>query len=178
MLKTAAAVVRCIRVSRTDSPFLTAAERLSAVLEWEAGRDGGFAQLSAGGSAFRPGCRVQELPPFTLSDDAFTPAFPEVLRSGPNPPTPVEEERIINTAGLNNCGGCCVIRAVVREGCLLRIETDGPGNSPQLKACVRGRGYRKTFLSGQRLKYPMKRIGRRGSGKFARISWEAAADIA
>ncbi len=178
VLKTAAAVVRCIRACRTDSPFLTAAERLTAVLEWEAGRDGGSAQPSAGGSAFRPGCRVQELPPFTLSDDAFTPAFPEVLRSGPNPPTPVEEERTVNTAGLNNCGGCCVIRAVVREGCLLRIETDGPGNSPQLKACVRGRGYRKTFLSGQRLKYPMKRIGRRGSGKFARISWEEAADIA
>ena len=104
--------------------------------------------------------------------------FPEVLKRGAAPAIPMGEEQTVNTAGINNCGGCCIIRAVVREGCLLRIESDAPGNSPQLKACVRGRGYRKTFLSGQRLKYPMKRIGERGSGRFQRISWEEAADIA
>lgn len=84
---------------------------------------------------------------------------------------------IIQTAGINNCGGMCVIRPEVQEGCMLNISSDCSSNDPQIRACVRGRGYRKTFLNPGRLRYPMKRIGERGSGKFERISWEEAADI-
>ena len=60
---------------------------------------------------------------------------------------------------------------------MLRIESDQEATAPQLSACVRGRGYRKTFLHPGRLKYPMKRVGKRGEGKFERISWDEAMDI-
>lgn len=93
------------------------------------------------------------------------------------PAIPNEEPHIIQTAGLNNCGGMCIIRPEVQDGCLLNISSDCSSNNPQIRACVRGRGYRKTFLNPGRLRYPMKRIGERGSGKFERISWEEAADI-
>lgn len=92
-------------------------------------------------------------------------------------PIPDEPRKIINTAGINNCGGLCVIRPEVQENCILNISSDCSSNQPQIRACVRGRGYRKTFLSPGRLRYPMKRIGERGSGKFERISWEEAADL-
>lgn len=86
---------------------------------------------------------------------------------------------IVPTAGRNNCGGCCVIKAHVKDGTILRLSTDDephlPG-LPQVRACVRGRGYRKTFLSPDRLKYPMKRVGERGEGKFERIGWDEAID--
>ena len=91
------------------------------------------------------------------------------------PALPVEQPHIIHSAGINNCGGKCKIDITVAEGCALEISTDNTDNAPQIRACVRGRGYRKTFLTPRRLRYPMKRVGQRGEGKFRRISWEEAA---
>ena len=90
---------------------------------------------------------------------------------------PDEAAHMVNTGGINNCGGICVIRPRVQENCILQIETDcDPSHLPQIRACVRGRGYRKTFLHSGRLRYPMRRLGERGSGKFERISWEEAVE--
>ncbi|MBO6039708.1 MAG: molybdopterin-dependent oxidoreductase, partial [Oscillospiraceae bacterium] len=91
------------------------------------------------------------------------------------PPIPTEEKHIVNSAGINNCGGKCKINITVAEGCALEISTDDTDNAPQIRACVRGRGYRHTFLTPHRLRYPMLRIGERGEGKFRRITWDEAA---
>ena len=101
----------------------------------------------------------------------------DMAKIKPQPPLPVEQPHIINSAGINNCGGKCKINITVAEGCALEISTDDSDNDPQIRACLRGRGYRRTFLTPKRLRYPMKRVGERGSGKFARISWEEAARI-
>lgn len=87
------------------------------------------------------------------------------------------DEAIVMTAGRGNCGGRCIIRSHVRNGCILRLstdESDGSDGLPVLKACPRGHGYRKTFLSPNRLMYPLKRCGERGEGRFIRISWDEA----
>ncbi len=42
---------------------------------------------------------------------------------------------------------------------------------------VRGRGYRKFVYHPDRLKYPMKRVGKRGEGRFERISWDEATTL-
>lgn len=90
-------------------------------------------------------------------------------------PLPTEAPHCIASAGVGNCGGKCRIDIMVAEGCALQISTDHSDNDPQLRACVRGRAYRHTYLSPHRLRYPMKRIGKRGEGKFQRISWQQAA---
>ncbi len=105
------------------------------------------------------------------------PIFSEILENGLNPEIPVQDPQIIPTGGINNCGGICVIRPEIQEGCMLNIQSDCSSNDPQIRACVRGRGYRKTFLNSGRLRYPMKRVGERGSGKFERISWEEALEL-
>ncbi|MBR1779999.1 MAG: molybdopterin-dependent oxidoreductase [Oscillospiraceae bacterium] len=90
-----------------------------------------------------------------------------------------DEIQIIPTTGRNNCGGRCIIRAHVRGGEILRLTTDTPaeaGEGVPLCACARGMNYHRTFLSPDRLRYPMKRVGPRGEGKFQRISWEEAVD--
>ena len=112
-------------------------------------------------------------------DDTSAPASPTSFLASLPPAWAIPDapERTINTAGLNNCGGICIIRPTVQENCMLRIESDQEATAPQLRACVRGRGYRKTFLHPGRLKYPMKRVGKRGEGKFERISWDEAMDI-
>ncbi|MCR5795127.1 MAG: molybdopterin-dependent oxidoreductase [Solobacterium sp.] len=102
--------------------------------------------------------------------------FSDIAEDGLSPAIALEEPKVILSGGGNNCGGKCVIRPTVQEGCILKIESDLSSNDPQIRACVRGRGYRKTFLSPDRLRYPMKRIGERGSGRFRRITWKQAAD--
>ncbi|MFO7999333.1 MAG: molybdopterin-dependent oxidoreductase [Bacteroidales bacterium] len=81
----------------------------------------------------------------------------------------------------HNCGGRCVLKLSIREGKIVRIETDDrPGDDisdPQLRACIRGRAYRRRQYHPDRLKYPMKRVGKRGEGRFERISWDEALDM-
>lgn len=91
-----------------------------------------------------------------------------------------KEIRVIPTTGRNNCGGRCIIYAHVRDGKIEKLTTDTretAGGQIPLTACARGLNYHKTFLGEDRLKYPMKRTGERGEGKFQRISWEEATDI-
>ena len=86
-------------------------------------------------------------------------------------------EQILSTCSTINCGGRCLIRAHINDGVITRLSTDIKEDTfelPQLRACIRGRGYRQFVYNPDRLKYPMKRVGKRGEGKFERISWEEA----
>jgi anaerobic dimethyl sulfoxide reductase subunit A len=83
--------------------------------------------------------------------------------------------RIVPTGACYDCGGRCVLKVHVRDGVAIRVETDD-GEEPQLRACPRGRAYRKQVYSPDRLRFPLKRIGSRGEGQFERISWDKALD--
>ena len=80
----------------------------------------------------------------------------------------------------HNCGGRCVLRVFVRDGRIVRIDgddrPDDTPSDPQLRACPRGRAYRRRQDHPDRLQYPMKRTGKRGEGKFERITWDEALD--
>ncbi len=86
---------------------------------------------------------------------------------------PDSSAKVVITTCPHDCGGRCVLKAHVKDGVIQRIETDD-GEEPQLRACVRGRAYRQRVYSPERLKYPMKRTGKRGEGSFERISWDEA----
>lgn len=87
------------------------------------------------------------------------------------------EESIIQTAGCNNCASLCLIKCHVKDGKVVKIttETKEEANGDVVfAACPRGINYHTTYLSDRRLQYPMKRVGKRGSGEFVRISWDEA----
>jgi len=86
-----------------------------------------------------------------------------------------DEVKIINTGCCHDCGGRCVLRAHVKNGKIIKLETDN-GEEPQLRACLRGRAYRQRVYSEERLRYPLRRIGERGEGVFERVSWDEALD--
>src|SRR5512136_913550 len=79
----------------------------------------------------------------------------------------------------HNCGGRCLLIAHVENGRITRLDTDDRPDSleaPQLRACARGRAYLRRQYHPDRLKYPMKRVGKRGEGRFERITWDEALD--
>lgn len=83
----------------------------------------------------------------------------------------------VPTASHNNCGSRCVINIRLQNGKILGLSTDSgddTDDNPQIRSCMKGHSYLDTFLSKDRILYPMKRIGERGEGKFQRISWEEA----
>lgn len=95
----------------------------------------------------------------------------------------IVDEKVIWSACTVNCGSRCPLKMHVIDGEIKWVETDNTGDdvygSHQVRACLRGRSMRRRVYNPDRLKYPMKRIGKRGEGKFKRISWdEAFSDIA
>jgi len=87
---------------------------------------------------------------------------------------PPAQEEIVRTVCHSHCGGSCPIRVHVAEGRITRIE--GDDTEPQYRACARGRAYRQRVYAEDRVLYPMRRVGERGSEDFERITWDQALD--
>lgn len=87
------------------------------------------------------------------------------------------EHMIPTFCALCGPGAKCGIKCYVRDGRLVKIE--GMEESPvnRGKLCPKAYASIQWLYSPQRLKYPMKRIGEKGAGKFTRISWDEAIDI-
>ncbi|HEI8865581.1 TPA: dimethyl sulfoxide reductase subunit A [Serratia odorifera] len=88
------------------------------------------------------------------------------------------EDKVVWGACSVNCGSRCALRLHVRDDEVYWVETDNTGTDSygdhQVRACLRGRSIRRRMNHPERLNYPMKRVGKRGEGKFKRISWEQA----
>lgn len=71
-------------------------------------------------------------------------------------------------------GPQCGIDVYIKDGVIIKIEgTKGyPGSNGKL--CTKGASNRQYVYRKDRLPYPMKRVGERGSRKFERISWDEA----
>lgn len=84
------------------------------------------------------------------------------------------------TSCYHNCGSRCILWAEVKDGTVVRMlpDQDPEDSFERMRAipCVRGRSQKWRVYSPERVKYPMKRVGKRGEGKFERISWEEALD--
>ena len=83
---------------------------------------------------------------------------------------------------LVNCyPGNCLWRVYTRDGIVWReeqagsyetIDDEGPDWNP--RGCQKGCSYSNMMYNPDRIKYPMKRVGERGEGKWKRISWDDA----
>lgn len=67
----------------------------------------------------------------------------------------------------------CRLKATVKDGRIVKIESANPYEG---KACARGLSRIKWIEAKDRVLTPLRRTGRRGEGKFERISWDEALD--
>ncbi|MBI4494945.1 MAG: molybdopterin-dependent oxidoreductase, partial [Chloroflexi bacterium] len=101
----------------------------------------------------------------------------------------LEWDRVVKATHLTACAWqhSCGFSLFVKDGIVLREEQAGryPGfNDPSIpdynpRGCQKGVCYAHRMYDPTRLKYPMKRVGERGEGKWKRLSWdEALAEVA
>lgn len=72
------------------------------------------------------------------------------------------------------CKAECAIEARVEDGVIKEIRGNPKGRG---KACVKGMAGVSLEYSPDRITHPLKRVGKRGEGKFERIGWDEAMDM-
>ncbi|HEY5566937.1 MAG TPA: molybdopterin-dependent oxidoreductase [Gammaproteobacteria bacterium] len=75
-----------------------------------------------------------------------------------------------------SCHGGCGTLMYVKDGELLAVEGDPESPLNHGRLCPIGAATLELVYHPDRLKYPQRRIGPRGSGKWERISWDEALD--
>ena len=79
-------------------------------------------------------------------------------------------------SGGPGCHGGCGVEVYIKDGRVIKVEGDPDHPFLQGRTCPRVLATTQLMYHPDRLKYPQKRIGQRGEGKWARISWEEAYD--
>ncbi len=88
-----------------------------------------------------------------------------------------EEIQKIRTVCPAHCGiDACGILAHVKKDRVVKVEPADFPNPRYRRICLRGLSTLEVTYHPDRLKYPMKRVGKRGAGNFERISWDEALD--
>jgi len=78
-----------------------------------------------------------------------------------------------------DCPDCCGLLVTIDKGKALKVEGDREHPFTRGTLCPKMAHYERTVHSAKRLTTPLKRVGKKGEGKFQPISWdEAIAEIA
>lgn len=83
-------------------------------------------------------------------------------------------EEVFAGACRGNCAAGCFLNIHVRDGKVVRTSAREFPNPEYNRICVKGLTHTHRIYHKDRLKYPMKRVGKRGEGKWERISWDEA----
>jgi anaerobic selenocysteine-containing dehydrogenase len=76
----------------------------------------------------------------------------------------------------DRCHGQCGVLAYVKNGKVIKVEGDPDFPQNEGFMCPKGLAVTQVLHHPDRIKYPMKRTGKRGEGKWERISWDEALD--
>ena len=88
-------------------------------------------------------------------------------------------DKVITTTAWSpgpGCHGGCGVKLYVKDDKVVHVEGDPCHPFSQGRTCSRLMAMTQYMYHAERLKYPMKRVGERGEGKWQRISWDEAFD--
>ena len=92
----------------------------------------------------------------------------------PDPDKYKDVERIHGMCQL--CSTVCGITGIVKDGRIIKVEGNPNDPNSRGKLCARGQSALNHQYHPERLLHPLKRVGKRGEGKWKRISWDEALD--
>lgn len=87
-----------------------------------------------------------------------------------------DETQVLNTS-CRACIAFCPAKGYVRNGRLIKVEGLEGSRRNMGRICLKAISQPQVVYNPQKLKYPMKRVGERGTDTWERISWEDAIDI-
>jgi anaerobic selenocysteine-containing dehydrogenase len=92
----------------------------------------------------------------------------------PLDPLPAPGQRVVRGACPHDCPDTCALLTTVENGRAIAIRgaADHPATAGVL--CTKVARYLDRTYSDQRLLHPLRRVGRKGDGRFARITWDEA----
>ncbi|WP_292931178.1 molybdopterin oxidoreductase family protein [Noviherbaspirillum sp.] len=83
---------------------------------------------------------------------------------------------IVRATCPHDCPDTCALLVTVTDGVATEVRGDPDHPTTAGVLCTKVSRYTERTYHKDRLLYPMKRIGRKGEGKFERISWDEALD--
>jgi len=84
--------------------------------------------------------------------------------------------RIVRVACPHDCPDTCAMLVTVEDGVATQIRGDPAMPFTEGTLCTKVAYYLERTYAPDRLLYPQKRIGKKGEGKFRRITWDEALD--
>lgn len=94
-------------------------------------------------------------------------------------PSPRAPQQVIRGACGHDCPDTCVWMVDVADGVATRMVGDPAHPFTRGTLCAKVNHYLERVYSPDRVLHPLKRVGRKGDGRFTRVSWDdALADIA
>ena len=85
-------------------------------------------------------------------------------------------ETTVFSACPHDCPDTCAMLTTVRDGKVIDVRGNPDHPFTQGGLCVKVNDYQNRVYSEDRVLYPMRRVGAKGSGEFERISWDEALD--
>src|ERR1044071_1641892 len=83
---------------------------------------------------------------------------------------------VVHIACPHDCPDTCGMLVTVEDGVATKIQGDPTMPFTEGTLCTKVAHYLERTYSPDRLTYPRKRVGKKGEGKFKRISWDEALD--
>jgi anaerobic selenocysteine-containing dehydrogenase len=84
--------------------------------------------------------------------------------------------RVVHAACPHDCPDTCAMLVTVQNGKAVEIRGDPAHPTTDGTLCTKVARYLDRTYAPDRVLHPMRRIGRKGEGRFARISWDDALD--
>lgn len=84
------------------------------------------------------------------------------------------KEEVFHSACVPNCENTCRLKLTVRDGKIVKVGAGDFPNNAYKRICIKGMSHVFRTYHPDRIKYPMHRVGERGSGQWERITWDEA----
>ena len=88
----------------------------------------------------------------------------------------MSQKTVLTTCPGSGCHAGCIHKTLVEDGKIVKSEPLTYPDGTKGDICIKGTTGVDFPYHPDRLKYPLKRVGKRGEGKWKRITWEQALD--